>query len=145
MPGSSVMQLLGRPADLELGRRRARAALLLTLGLPGGAYVYQGEELGLEEVEDLPEERARRPDLGALGSHRPGPRRLPRADPVVGHPAAVRVQPGGRARGALAAAAGRLGRPDRRGQTGDPGSMLELYRTALHLRRGVAARSATAS
>jgi alpha-glucosidase len=31
------------PADLELGRRRARAAALLMLGLPGSAYVYQGE------------------------------------------------------------------------------------------------------
>ncbi|WP_411913997.1 glycoside hydrolase family 13 protein [Acidipropionibacterium timonense] len=38
------------PADLELGRRRARAALLLEMALPGGAYVYQGEELGLDEV-----------------------------------------------------------------------------------------------
>lgn len=43
------------PADPELGRRRARAALLLELALPGGVYLYQGEELGLEEVEDLPE------------------------------------------------------------------------------------------
>jgi alpha-glucosidase len=40
--------------DLELGTRRARAAVLLTLALPGGAYLYQGEELGLPEVEDLP-------------------------------------------------------------------------------------------
>lgn len=44
------------PVDLELGTRRARAALLLMLALPGSAYLYQGEELGLEEVEDLPEE-----------------------------------------------------------------------------------------
>jgi alpha-glucosidase len=43
-------------ADLDLGRRRARAALLLELALPGGAYLYQGEELGLEEVEDLPDD-----------------------------------------------------------------------------------------
>src|SRR5919112_35117 len=56
VPGSSIMQLLGRPADLDKGRRRARAAVLLTLGLPGGAYVYQGEELCLPEVEDLPDE-----------------------------------------------------------------------------------------
>ncbi|HET9655888.1 MAG TPA: glycoside hydrolase family 13 protein [Kineosporiaceae bacterium] len=42
--------------DAALGRRRARAALLLELALPGGVYLYQGEELGLEEVEDLPEE-----------------------------------------------------------------------------------------
>ncbi len=41
--------------DVDLGRRRARAAALLELALPGGAYVYQGEELGLDEVEDLPE------------------------------------------------------------------------------------------
>jgi alpha-glucosidase len=44
------------PTDLELGRRRARAAALLELALPGGAYVYQGDELALPEVEDLPED-----------------------------------------------------------------------------------------
>ena len=44
------------PYDLELGARRARAALLLTMGLPGVAYVYQGEEMGVPEVEDLPPE-----------------------------------------------------------------------------------------
>jgi alpha-glucosidase len=47
----------GRPTpDLAIGVRRARAAALLTLSLPGGAYVYQGEELGLPEVLDLPGE-----------------------------------------------------------------------------------------
>jgi alpha-glucosidase len=44
----------GEQPDLALGRRRARAAALLQLSLPGTAYIYQGEELGLEEVEDLP-------------------------------------------------------------------------------------------
>jgi len=39
----------------EIGQRRARAAALLTLALPGSAYIYQGEELGLPEVTDLPE------------------------------------------------------------------------------------------
>ncbi|ONK15381.1 glycoside hydrolase family 13 protein [Streptomyces sp. MP131-18] len=43
------------PSDLGLGLRRARAAALLMLALPGSAYLYQGEELGLWEVEDLPE------------------------------------------------------------------------------------------
>jgi alpha-glucosidase len=43
------------PAGPNAGRRRVRAALLLMLALPGGAYLYQGEELGLEEVQDLPE------------------------------------------------------------------------------------------
>jgi alpha-glucosidase len=42
--------------DLELGTRRARAAALLTLALPGPVYIYQGEELGLPEVEDLPDD-----------------------------------------------------------------------------------------
>jgi alpha-glucosidase len=40
----------------ERGLRRARAAALMMLALPGSAYLYQGEELGLEEVLDLPAE-----------------------------------------------------------------------------------------
>jgi alpha-glucosidase len=44
----------GTPTDLGQGRRRARAAALLTAALPGSLYVYQGDELGLPEVEDLP-------------------------------------------------------------------------------------------
>lgn len=42
--------------DVELGLRRARAATLLLLALPGSTYLYQGEELGLPEVWDLPPE-----------------------------------------------------------------------------------------
>ena len=48
----------------ELGLRRARAATLLMLALPGSAYLYQGEELGLHEVADL----ARRPSRGSRSS-----------------------------------------------------------------------------
>ena len=40
--------------DRELGTRRARAAALMELGLPGSAYIDQGEELGLFEVADIP-------------------------------------------------------------------------------------------
>jgi len=40
--------------DRGLGLRRARAAILLVLALPGSAYLYQGEELGLGEVPDIP-------------------------------------------------------------------------------------------
>jgi len=43
------------PADLELGVRRSRAAAALLLAIPGSAYLYQGEELGLPEVFDLPD------------------------------------------------------------------------------------------
>ncbi|UDY23993.1 glycoside hydrolase family 13 protein [Nocardioides sp. Kera G14] len=40
-----------------LGLARARAATLLMLALPGSAYLYQGEELGLPEAEVAPEFR----------------------------------------------------------------------------------------
>lgn len=39
----------------ELGLRRARAASLLMLALPGSAYIYQGEELGLPEHVFIPD------------------------------------------------------------------------------------------
>lgn len=45
--------------DRELGLRRARAATQLMLALPGSCYLYQGEELGLPEVTDLPESAIR--------------------------------------------------------------------------------------
>jgi alpha-glucosidase len=35
--------------DEAMGLRKARAASAFMLGLPGGAYIYQGEELGLPE------------------------------------------------------------------------------------------------
>ncbi len=38
------------------GLARARAATLTMLALPGSAYLYQGEELGLEEVDVAPED-----------------------------------------------------------------------------------------
>jgi alpha-glucosidase len=41
------------PSDRVVGSRRARGMLLLMLALPGSVYLYQGEELGLWEVEDL--------------------------------------------------------------------------------------------
>ncbi len=47
--------------DRELGLQRARAATLLMLSLPGSAYLYQGEELGLPEVTDLPDDSRQDP------------------------------------------------------------------------------------
>lgn len=49
------------PGDRDLGLRRARAATLLMLALPGSAYIYQGEELGLPDVTDLPDEARQDP------------------------------------------------------------------------------------
>jgi alpha-glucosidase len=49
----------GNPAqfDIARGTQRARAGALLMLALPGGAYIYQGEELAVPEVRDIPEDR----------------------------------------------------------------------------------------
>ncbi|MFJ2593272.1 glycoside hydrolase family 13 protein [Streptomyces erythrochromogenes] len=62
------------------GLARARAAAMLMLSLPGSAYLYQGEELGLPEVTDLPPEsrqdpafrRGRRPQI-PVGAPTPHP------------------------------------------------------------------------
>ena len=45
------------PVDVVVGTERARAAAVLLASLPGSVYVYQGEELGLPEVLDIPAER----------------------------------------------------------------------------------------
>ncbi len=121
------------PPDLELGRRRARAAVLLMLGLPGCAYLYQGEELGLEEVEDLPDDLRQDP-VWLRSGHRLRGRdgcRVPlpwfgAAAPFGFGPVGSTPwlpQPADWAERTVAA------------QTGDPGSMLELYRDALRIRR----------
>ncbi|MGW2037197.1 alpha-amylase family glycosyl hydrolase [Streptomyces virginiae] len=64
------------------GLARARAAAMLMLSLPGSAYLYQGEELGLPEVSDLPPasrqdpafRRGRRQQIPApAGAPAPGP------------------------------------------------------------------------
>ena len=65
-----------RPA---LGTRRARAAALLTAALPGCLYIYQGDELGLPEVEDIPRELLQDPMHFRSRRRRPGPGRMPRA------------------------------------------------------------------
>ncbi len=130
------------PADLALGLRRARAAALLTLALPGGVYLYQGEELGLPEVEDLPEEVLQDPTWersGHAARGRDGCRvPLPWSGerPPFGFSAdGVRAwlpQPG--TWRALTVAA----------QSADPDSTLSLYRTALRLRRALPALQGTA-
>ncbi|GAA0482249.1 glycoside hydrolase family 13 protein [Streptomyces olivaceiscleroticus] len=123
------------PLDLALGTRRARAAALLMLALPGGAYVYQGEELGLPEVEDLPEdvlqdptwERSEHTDRGRDGCRVPIPWSGDRApygfspDGATGEP--WLPQPPLWRELSVAA------------QEGDADSMLALYRRALRIRR----------
>ena len=62
----------GTPTDLARGTRRARAAALLSMALPGSMYVYQGEELGLPEVEDIPADRRQDPMWLRSGGVDPG-------------------------------------------------------------------------
>jgi alpha-glucosidase len=56
------------PQGSGLGTARARAAALLMLALPGAAYIYQGEELGLPEVVDLPDDVLTDPIFRRTGS-----------------------------------------------------------------------------
>src|SRR3954454_9576953 len=58
--------------DRALGTRRARAAALLSMALPGSVYLYQGEELGLGEVEDIPDELRQDTMFFRSGGENPG-------------------------------------------------------------------------
>jgi alpha-glucosidase len=127
--------LIGLPADFDLGRRRARAAALLMLALPGSAYIYQGEELGLAEVEDLPDDVLQDPTFfqsGRTSRGRDGARvPIPwagRQPPFGFSPpdaSAPPWLPQPRAWAAFTVEA----------ESGAGGSVLELYRAALRLRR----------
>ena len=54
------------------GARRARATALILLALPGSAYIYQGEELGLPEVTGIPDEARQDPVFRRTGGRSPG-------------------------------------------------------------------------
>jgi alpha-glucosidase len=131
---------IGEPSDLALGTRRARAAALLTFSLPGGVYLYQGDELGLPEVEDLPEEllqdpmweRSGRTNRGRDGCRVPLPWSGDAAPFGYGPEGSVPWLPQPAEWKNLTAQA----------QQDDPGSMLQLYRTALRLRRALPALAA---
>ncbi len=114
------------------GADRARAATLLALALPGSAYLYQGEELGLPEVFDIPAEHAQDPwaviENGVIVAGRDGCR-IP-----------LPWTTGGDYFG-FSAAATHLPQPEWFGEysvqaeSADPTSTLSLYREALQLRR----------
>ncbi|MET4925348.1 glycoside hydrolase family 13 protein [Streptomyces sp. PSRA5] len=126
---------LADPSDPVLGRRRARAAALLTMALPGGVYVYQGDELGLPEVRDIPDALIQDPTFRrSLGADRGRDGcRVPL--PWTGATASLGFSPDG------APAAPWLPQPadwaamSVEAQLDDPESVLTLYREALALRR----------
>ncbi|WFE96270.1 glycoside hydrolase family 13 protein [Micromonospora sp. WMMD987] len=119
-----------RYGDGEVGLRRARAAALLMLALPGSTYLYQGEELGLPEVLDLPDALRQDPAFLRTGESRDGCR-VP--IPWSGELAPYGFGPAGSALSWLPAPA-TWRALSVAAQTGTPGSTLELYRAALRIR-----------
>jgi alpha-glucosidase len=126
-----VVRHVTRYGDGELGRRRARAAALLMLALPGGAYVYQGEELGLEEVLDLPDELREDPTFRRTEGAQKGRDGCRVPLPWSGTEPPFGFGPGSTAW--LPQPASWVELTVER-QQGDPSSMLSLYRRALELR-----------
>jgi alpha-glucosidase len=123
------------PSDIALGTRRARAALLLMLGLPGSAYIYQGEELGLPEVADLPLDTLQDPVYRRSGGAVRGRDgcRVPIPWSGDSPPYGFSSQPHTWLPQPSDWSAFTVGAED-----AEPDSMLELYTTAIRLRRGVA-------
>jgi alpha-glucosidase len=117
--------------DEIAGLRRARAATLLMLALPGSSYLYQGEELGLHEVSDLPVSALQDPiwqrtlntKKGRDGCRVPLPWTGEGDSYGFGSGPSWLPQPAGFSAYAVTA------------QAGQPESTLELYREALRLRR----------
>ncbi|WP_281882844.1 glycoside hydrolase family 13 protein [Agromyces rhizosphaerae] len=118
--------------DQEVGLRRARAASAVMLALPGSAYVYQGEELGLPEVIHLPDDSRQDPTWFRTEGERYG---------RDGCRVPIPWESDAPSYGFGPTDASWLPQPDmwtdyaRDQQSGDPRSTLELYRSALSLRR----------
>jgi len=125
--------------DREQDLRRARAATLLMLALPGSAYVYQGEELGLPEVRDLSDavrqdpafRRARGTDAEGQEGMRDGCR-VPLPWSGQSAPYGFNSTDGGPSWLPQPAEWAKL---SVEAQSGDGSSTLELYRRALAVRR----------
>ena len=126
---------VGTPTDLVVGTRRARAAALLVAALPGSLYIYQGDELGLPEVEDIPADRLEDPMHFRSGGVDPGRDGCRVPLPWSGDRAPFGFSP------ADSAAEPWLPQPASwsaltvEAQRRDPDSMLSLHTKALHLRR----------
>ncbi len=132
MPQSNTAPPPEVAPDDARGLARARAALLFMLGLPGSAYIYQGQELGLPQVTDLPGEARQDPAFartnGAEG-FRDGCR-VP--IPWTRSGASFGFSPNGASWLPMPAEWAEL---SVEAQQDDPTSTLELTRSALRLRR----------
>ncbi|HEV7743014.1 MAG TPA: alpha-amylase family glycosyl hydrolase, partial [Pseudolysinimonas sp.] len=117
--------------DDAVGLRRARAATAFMLALPGSAYIYQGEELGLPEAIDLPDAARQDPTFFRTGGELYG---------RDGCRVPIPWEADAPASGFNTTGASWLPQPAswplyaRDAQVGVPGSTLEFYRDALALR-----------
>ncbi|MEV4476104.1 glycoside hydrolase family 13 protein [Nonomuraea sp. NPDC049504] len=122
--------------DPGAGLARARAALLTMLALPGSAYLYQGEELGLPEVTDLPDDARQDPIFFRSKGELPGRDGCRVPIPWTVDPPSHEFSPGG--------VEPWLPQPESfaelsvEKQEGVADSTLEFYRRALALRRALA-------
>lgn len=122
----------GIASDRDLGERRARAAAMLAMALPGAYYLYQGEELGLDEVE-VPLDRIQDPMHFRSGGVDPGRDGCRVPLPWEGEKPPFGFSPDG--------VETWLPQPEEwarltaQAQSADPSSMLSLYRMALLIRR----------
>ena len=116
--------------DRAKGQRRATAATLFLLGLPGSTYLYQGEELGLHEVVEIEASARQDPtffrtagaEIGRDGCRVPLPWHADGAAFGFGADGSHLPQPDWFGRHAVDA------------EEADPHSTLALYRRALRLR-----------
>jgi alpha-glucosidase len=129
--GSRAPWVLGnhdvpRPVTRFGSAQAARAAALLQLALPGSAYIYQGEELGLPEVTGLPDEARQDPTFFRTGGAVPGRDgcRVPLPWPADGAAGPSWLPP-----------PADWGSYSVETESADPASFLSLYRAALRLRR----------
>ncbi len=125
----------GTPTDLDLGRRRARAASLLCAALPGSLYVYQGEELGLDEVQDLPADQLQDPMYHRSGGTDPGRDGCRVPLPWSGNCPPFGFSPAGASHEPWLPQPSRWAGLTVEAELNDPQSMLTLYRTMLRIRR----------
>jgi len=124
----------GIPSDVDLGRRRARAAALLVAALPGSLYIYQGDELGLDEV-DVPMSEIQDPMHARSGGIDPGRDGCRVPLPWSGDRSPFGFSPPGSVASPWLSQPGHWSGLTVEAQLADPGSMLRLYRSMLHIRR----------
>ncbi|HWM17259.1 MAG TPA: glycoside hydrolase family 13 protein [Microbacterium sp.] len=122
---------IGRPIP-DVGLRRARAATAIMLALPGSAYLYQGEELGLPEAIDLPDDARQDPTWFRSNGERYGRDGCRVPIPWSASAPAYGFSPTGESWLPQPAEWASLSRDV---QAGDPDSTLALYRALLSSRR----------